>query len=38
MQGTSSAREWPEPIRMSDEIRALVDGRWAEYGIPRRDV
>jgi 4-hydroxy-3-polyprenylbenzoate decarboxylase len=27
-------REWPEEIAMSDEIRALVDSRWAEYGIP----
>jgi 4-hydroxy-3-polyprenylbenzoate decarboxylase len=26
-------REWPEEIRMTDEIRALVDDRWAEYGI-----
>jgi len=28
------AREWPEPIVMSEEIRALVDSRWAEYSIP----
>jgi 4-hydroxy-3-polyprenylbenzoate decarboxylase len=27
------AREWPEEIRMSDEVRALVDSRWNEYGI-----
>jgi 4-hydroxy-3-polyprenylbenzoate decarboxylase len=27
------ARPWPEEIRMSDEIRELVDRRWAEYGI-----
>src|SRR5712691_3083009 len=27
------ARTWPEEIEMSDEIRALVDRRWAEYGI-----
>jgi 4-hydroxy-3-polyprenylbenzoate decarboxylase len=26
-------REWPDEIVMSDEIRALVDRRWAEYGI-----
>ena len=32
------AREWPEPIVMSDEIRALVDGRWAEYAIPAPSV
>ncbi len=28
------AREWPDEIAMSDEIRSLVDARWAEYGIP----
>ena len=27
------AREWPPEIEMSAEIRALVDRRWAEYGI-----
>ena len=32
------AREWPEPIAMSDEIRTLVDGRWAEYAIPTSSV
>jgi 4-hydroxy-3-polyprenylbenzoate decarboxylase len=26
-------RPWPEEIEMSDEIRALVDRRWEEYGI-----
>src|SRR5262249_52565660 len=26
-------REWPEEIVMSEGIRALVDRRWAEYGI-----
>ena len=26
-------RPWPEEIRMSDEVRALVDRRWSEYGI-----
>ncbi len=25
-------REWPDEIRMSDEIRKLVDRRWREYG------
>ena len=25
-------REWPEEIVMSDEIKALVDRRWKEYG------
>ncbi len=28
------AREWPEEIEMSPEVKALVDARWAEYGIP----
>jgi 4-hydroxy-3-polyprenylbenzoate decarboxylase len=32
------AREWPEPIAMSEEIRTLVDGRWAEYAIPAPSV
>jgi 4-hydroxy-3-polyprenylbenzoate decarboxylase len=27
------AREWPPEIEMTDEIRALVDRRWAEYGL-----
>src|SRR2546421_4795946 len=27
------ARPWPEEILMSEEIRALVDRRWDEYGI-----
>src|SRR5947209_10938361 len=26
-------RPWPDEIRMTDEVRALVDRRWAEYGI-----
>ncbi len=26
-------REWPEAIEMSQEIKALVDKRWEEYGI-----
>jgi 4-hydroxy-3-polyprenylbenzoate decarboxylase len=26
-------REWPEPLAMSPEVRALVDGRWKEYGL-----
>jgi 4-hydroxy-3-polyprenylbenzoate decarboxylase len=27
------AREWPEEIVMSDEVKQLVESRWAEYGI-----
>jgi 4-hydroxy-3-polyprenylbenzoate decarboxylase len=26
-------REWPPEIEMSDEIKALVDARWKDYGI-----
>ena len=26
-------REWPPEIEMSQEIRELVDRRWADYGI-----
>jgi 4-hydroxy-3-polyprenylbenzoate decarboxylase len=31
---SEGARPWPERIVMSDEVRAAVDRRWAEYGIP----
>jgi 4-hydroxy-3-polyprenylbenzoate decarboxylase len=27
-------RGWPDVIEMSHEIRAVVDRRWAEYGLP----
>src|SRR4051794_12817694 len=27
------AREWPPEIEMSEQIRSLVDRRWAEYGL-----
>jgi 4-hydroxy-3-polyprenylbenzoate decarboxylase len=26
-------RPWPEEIEMSDEVKALVDRRWADYGV-----
>jgi 4-hydroxy-3-polyprenylbenzoate decarboxylase len=26
-------REWPPEIEMSEEVKALVDGRWSEYGL-----
>ena len=26
-------REWPDVARMSPEVKALVDGRWEEYGL-----
>jgi 4-hydroxy-3-polyprenylbenzoate decarboxylase len=30
LEGT---REWPPEIRMTDEVKALVDSRWSEYGL-----
>ncbi len=30
---SEGAREWPERIEMTAEVRDLVDRRWAEYGI-----
>ena len=30
---SEGARDWPERIEMSREVRELVDGRWQEYGI-----
>ena len=30
---SEDARPWPEEIVMSDEIRARVTARWAEYGL-----
>jgi 4-hydroxy-3-polyprenylbenzoate decarboxylase len=27
-------REWPEKIVMSEDIKKLVDEKWARYGIP----
>ncbi len=27
------ARPWPERIRMTEDVRTLVDGRWEQYGI-----
>ncbi len=33
-KGTAEGtREWPPEIEMTDEIRALVDRRWQEYGL-----
>jgi hypothetical protein len=28
------AREWPPEIEMTPEVRARVDARWAELGLP----
>ncbi len=30
---TEGARDWPERIEMTPEVRDLVDRRWQEYGI-----
>jgi 4-hydroxy-3-polyprenylbenzoate decarboxylase len=27
------ARGWPEPVRMTEEVRAKVDARWKEFGL-----
>jgi 4-hydroxy-3-polyprenylbenzoate decarboxylase len=35
LEGT---REWPPEIEMDAEVRALVDRRWAEYGIQTGDA
>ncbi|MDX6553813.1 MAG: 4-hydroxy-3-polyprenylbenzoate decarboxylase [Miltoncostaeaceae bacterium] len=32
--GEGVVRPWPEELRMSDDVRATVDRRWREYGIP----
>ncbi len=32
------ARTWPPEIEMSAEVRALVDARWAEYGVAATDA
>ena len=31
--GEGRQREWPPDIVMSDEVKALVDGKWGEYGL-----
>src|SRR6188472_690042 len=30
---SEGARQWPERIEMSQEVRDLVDRRWSEYGL-----
>ena len=30
---SEGAREWPERIEMSQDVREMVDRRWREYGI-----
>ena len=36
LEAEGYVREWPDVIAMSDDVRALVEKRWAEYGIPGR--
>jgi len=31
------AREWPTEIVMTDDVKARVDARWAELGLPEHD-
>ena len=31
--GEGHTREWPDDIEMTENIKKLVSGRWAEYGI-----
>ncbi len=31
--GEGVVRDWPDELKMSDEITALVQRRWAEYGL-----
>jgi 4-hydroxy-3-polyprenylbenzoate decarboxylase len=33
LPGEGPSREWPEPLKMSQEIRNLVERRWKEYGL-----
>ena len=33
IEGVEGTREWHDEIVMSDEVRALVDRRWDDYGI-----
>lgn len=32
-KGEGFIRKWPDQVRMSPEIRALVDRKWKEYGL-----
>ena len=31
--GEGVVREWPELLKMSDDIKQMVDRRWSEYGL-----
>ena len=34
IQGEGIVRDWPLPLKMSDDVVRLVDQRWQEYGLP----
>jgi 4-hydroxy-3-polyprenylbenzoate decarboxylase len=34
IQGEGVVRDWPLPLKMSDNVVRLVDERWQEYGLP----
>ena len=31
--GEGLVREWPDELKMNDEIKTLIERRWAEYGL-----
>ena len=31
--GEGVVRDWPKTMRMTDEIKRMVDGRWKDYGL-----
>jgi 4-hydroxy-3-polyprenylbenzoate decarboxylase len=33
LKGEGFRREWPDEIKMTDEIKMLVDKRWKDYGL-----
>jgi len=34
LSGEGQVRRWPPELEMSAEIKALIERRWAEYGLP----
>lgn len=36
LPGEGHDRPWPDPLKMDERVKALVDGRWREYGIQSR--
>jgi len=33
LPGEGQVRQWPDPLAMSQQVNALVERRWAEYGL-----